>query len=189
MSNVELDIIALANSESSKGNFALILEEQNGFRRLPIIIGPFEAQSIAICLEKMKVTRPLTHDLFKNTLDALNAELQHVIIGKIEDGVFFATLHFKKEDGGHLDIDARSSDAIAMAVRCGCPIYTSEQILNSQGIMLDGPSKSFSTKRGSLTDYSLEELEKMLALVLQKEDFESAVKIRNAIAEKDQEKD
>ena len=174
MKKVELNIIALANSESSKGNFSLILEEQKGFRRLPITIGPFEAQAIAIYLEKMQPNRPLTHDLFKSTLEA----------SEVEDGIFHAKLIGKKQDGSPIEVDARSSDAIAMAVRFSCPIFTTEDIMQSAGVVLESPSKAFTNKRGSLSDYSMEELEQLLKQVLAKEDYESATKIRDAIDKK-----
>lgn len=186
MSKVELNIIALASSETQQGNYALILEELHGFRRLPIIIGPFEAQAIAVSLEKMQPKRPLTHDLFKNTLDAAGIVLTEVIISDLVEGTFHATLIGKKADGSPLMIDARSSDAIAMAVRFGCPIFTTETIMGSAGVVLDNPSKAFTNKRGQLSDYSLEELERLLAQVLAKEDYESASKIRDAIARKQQ---
>ncbi|MEL6864313.1 MAG: bifunctional nuclease family protein [Bacteroidota bacterium] len=187
MKKIELNIIALANSETSKGNFALILEEQNGFRRLPIIIGAFEAQAIAVSLEKMQPNRPLTHDLFKNTLDASGIRLTEVIISDLVEGAFHATLIGKKADGSPLAVDARSSDAIALAVRFTCPIYTTAAIMEQAGIVLDSPSKAFTNKRGSFSEYSLEELEQLLRQVLAKEDFESASKIRDAIKSKTKE--
>jgi len=184
MKKIELDIIALTNSESSKGNFALILEEQNGFRRLPIIIGAFEAQAIAVTLERMQPKRPLTHDLFKNTLDLAGVSIKAVIVSELEDGIFYAKIQGTKADGSPLDIDARSSDAIALAVRYNCPIFTTEKIMREAGIVLDSPSKAFTNKRGKLSEYTLEELELMLDQVLAKEDYESASKIRDAIEEK-----
>ena len=184
MKKVELNIIALANSESSKGNFSLILEEQKGFRRLPITIGPFEAQAIAIYLEKMQPNRPLTHDLFKSTLEASEVEIKEVIISELKDGIFHAKLIGKKQDGSPIEVDARSSDAIAMAVRFSCPIFTTEDIMQSAGVVLESPSKAFTNKRGSLSDYSMEELEQLLKQVLAKEDYESATKIRDAIDKK-----
>ena len=184
MKNIELNIIALANSESSKGNYALILEEQKGFRRLPIIIGAFEAQAIAVSLEKMQPNRPLTHDLFKNTLDISGITITEVIISELVGNTFHATLIGKKADGSPLKVDARSSDAIALAVRFGCPIYTTEVILEEAGVVLDSPSKAFTNKRGKLSEYSVEELEQLLAQVLAKEDYESASKIRDALKNK-----
>ncbi len=184
MKKIELNIIALANSESSKGNYALILEEQNGFRRLPIVIGSFEAQAIAISLEKMQPNRPLTHDLFKNTLEQAGITVTEVKISELVNGIFHATLIGRNADGTPLEVDARSSDAIALAVRFGCPIFTTEVIMDQAGIILDSPSKAFTNKRGSLSDYTLEELEQMLRQVLAKEDYESASKIRDAIRKK-----
>ncbi len=186
MKKVELNIIALASSKSHKGNYTLILEEQKGFRRLVIVIGPFEAQAIAVSLERMKPLRPLTHDLFKNTLEEAGVSLQEVIISQLVGGVFYATLIGKKANGDPLKVDARCSDAMAIAVRFGCPIFTTEAIMNEVGILLDSPSKAFTNKRGSLSDYSLEELKRLLEQVLAKEDFESAVKIRNAMKEKEE---
>lgn len=184
MKKVELNIIALANSESQPGNFALVLEEQVGFRRLPIIIGPFEAQAIAISLERMQPNRPLTHDLFKNTLEIAGIEITEVIISELVEGTFHALLIGKKADGSALKVDARSSDAIAIAVRFGCPIFTTEAIMEAAGVVLDSPSKAFTNKRGKLLDYTLDELEKLLEQVLAKEDYESASKIRDAIDRK-----
>ncbi|MEM9547380.1 MAG: bifunctional nuclease family protein [Bacteroidota bacterium] len=184
MKKVELNIIALSNSESSKGNYALILEEDNGFRRLPIIIGAFEAQAIAMFLEKMQPKRPLTHDLFKNTLDLSGVSISEIFISELIDGVFYAQLIGKKADGTDLTVDARTSDAIALAVRYSCPIFTTEEIMVSAGVTLESPSKAFTNKRGSLSDYTLSELEQMLAQVLAKEDYESASRIRDAIKRK-----
>lgn len=181
MKKIELNIIALANSESSKGNYALILEEQHGNRRIPIIIGSFEAQAIAVSLEKMQPNRPLTHDLFKNTLDAAGVGVHEVLISDLKDGIFHAKLIGKLADGSLLEVDARASDAIALAVRYGCPIYTSQKIISEAGIVLDSPSKAFANKRGKFSDYSLQELEELLAQVLAKEDYESASKIRDAM--------
>lgn len=184
MKKIELNIIALAKSESHPGNYALILEEQNGFRRLPIIIGPFEAQAIAVTLERMRPNRPMTHDLFKNTLDQSGIQLHEIIISDLVDGTFRALLIGRQADGSPLEVDARSSDAIAMAVRVDCPIYVNEKVMQQAGIVLDSPSKTFTNKRGKLSDYSLEELERLLKKVLDKEDYESAAKIREAIQEK-----
>jgi hypothetical protein len=184
MEKIELNIIALANSESSKGNFALILEEVNGSRRLPIIIGLFEAQSIAIALENMHPNRPLTHDLFKTTLEASGVVIDEVLISDLVEGIFHARMIGKKADGTLLEVDARSSDAIAMAVRFGCPIFTTPEVLTHGTILHLPPGKSFSNKRGQWSDYSLEELQQILEQVLQKEDYESASKIRDAIDKK-----
>lgn len=186
MQKIELNIIALANSESSKDNFALILEEASGTRRLPIIIGMFEAQAIAIALEKMQPSRPLTHDLFKSTLEICGVVISEVLISALTEKVFHAKIIGKKADGSPLEVDARSSDAIAMAVRFSCPIYTTPEIMEQASVLQVPSSKSFSNKRGQLSDYSLEELHHLLNQVLEKEDYESASKIRDAIDKKQQ---
>ncbi|MEO1628942.1 MAG: bifunctional nuclease family protein, partial [Bacteroidota bacterium] len=128
--------------------------------------------------------RPLTHDLFKNTLEASGIQISEVLISHLVDGTFHATLIGTKADGSPLEVDARSSDAIALAVRFGCPIFTTEAIMEKAGVVLDSPSKAFTNKRGSLSEYSLEELEQLLSQLLAKEDYESASKIRDAIREK-----
>ncbi|HKK74032.1 MAG TPA: bifunctional nuclease family protein [Saprospiraceae bacterium] len=184
MKKVELNIIALSDSLSKPGNFALILEEQNGFRRLPIIIGPFEAQSIAVFLEKVPIERPMTHDLFKTTLDTLGAKLKQVLIHELKEDIFYARLIGTQKDGSSLEVDTRTSDAIAIALRFDCSIFTTEKIMQEASFILDSPSKSFSSKRGRLIDYSIEELEKLLKQVVAKEDYISATKIRDAIQEK-----
>ncbi len=184
MNKIELNIIALADSQSSSGNFVIILEELLGFRRLPIIIGAFEAQAIAVSLEQMKPNRPLTHDLFKHTLDVGKMSLTEVIITELLGGVFHAKLVGLNQDKTRWEVDSRSSDAIAMAVRYGCPIYTFESVMKEAGVVLDSPSQAFTNKRGSLHDYSLEELQQLLHQVLAKEDYESASRIRDAISKK-----
>lgn len=179
----EISIIALSKSTSSEGNFVLVLEENKGFRRLPIIIGPFEAQAIAIALENMKTDRPLTHDLALNLIEKGDFELKEVIISAYQQNVFHAQLILTIQGRTEI-VDARSSDAIALAIRKPCPIYTYEVILKEAGIVLDNPGKSFGEKRGSLEAYSLEELETLLNRVLEKEDYESAKKIRDIIKRK-----
>lgn len=184
MKKVELQIIALANSESNMGNFTLVLEEESGLRRLPIVIGPFEAQAIAVALERMYPKRPMTHDLFKNTLEVVGVELEEVFISKIESGIFHATLMGKKMDGSFFEVDARSSDAIAMAVRFSCPIFIDESIMRDVGVEVKRSGKEKTSKKGDLSSYSIPELEAMLTEVLEKEDYEKAVKIRNAMEAK-----
>ena len=184
MEKIELKVLGQARSESAPDHFALILEELRKGRRLPIIIGPFEAQAIAVFLERMQPRRPLTHDLFKTTLDAGGIKLTEILIHDVVEGAFHAKMTGIKADGRPLEVDARSSDAIAMAVRFDCRIFTIEAIMATSGIILDSPSKAFTNKRGKLTDYSMEELEVLLIQVLAKEDYESAAKIRNAIEEK-----
>lgn len=184
MKKVELQIIALANSESSMGNFTLVLEDESGLRRLPIVIGPFEAQAIAVALEQMYPKRPMTHDLFKNTLDVVGIQLEEVFISKIESGIFHATLVGKKMDGSVFEVDARSSDAIAMAVRFACPIFIEESIMEDVGIEVKRSDKKEVAKKGDLSSYTIPELEVMLQEVLEREEYEKAVKIRNAMERK-----
>ncbi|MEM7374812.1 MAG: bifunctional nuclease family protein [Bacteroidota bacterium] len=192
MPKVELNIIALANSESSPGNYVIILEEATGNRRLPIVIGGFEAQAIAVALEKMKPRRPLTHDLFKHTLTELGASLKEVVIHGLIDGVFHAYLLCETSDGQLMEIDCRSSDAIALAVRFSCPIFTEESVMDEVGILNEesdpssssGPLKSSassSQSSASFKDQSLSELETLLESLLSKEDYEQAAKVRDEI--------
>ncbi|MBL0025105.1 MAG: bifunctional nuclease family protein [Saprospiraceae bacterium] len=140
MKKVRLDIMALSHSVTQSHNYAVVLGEEKGKRRLPIVIGGFEAQAIAVALENMTPNRPLTHDLFKNTLDAYEIELKEVLINNLLDGIFYAQL-ICVQDGNVMQIDARTSDAIAMAVRYGCPIYTFEFIMESAGVILDDEEK------------------------------------------------
>ena len=136
MKKVRLDIMALSHSVTQSHNYAVVLGEENGKRRLPIVIGGFEAQAIAVALENMTPNRPLTHDLFKNTLDSFEIELKEVVINNLLDGIFYAQL-VCVQDGNVMQIDARTSDAIAMAVRFGCPIYTFDFILDQAGVEMD----------------------------------------------------
>ncbi|MEM7369027.1 MAG: bifunctional nuclease family protein [Bacteroidota bacterium] len=183
MDKKELHIIALSRSESSKGNFVLVLEERKGFRRIPIIIGAFEAQAIAIALENMKTNRPLTHDLTLTVIERGDHSLKEIIISDYKDEVFHAKLIISSPDGKEA-VDARSSDAIALAIRKPCPIFTYEHILQETGLILDNPGKSFGEKRRSLEHYTVEELNILLNRVIEKEDYESAKKIREIIEKK-----
>lgn len=185
MKKVELNIIALSNSESQRGNFSLVLEETNSDRRLPIIIGPFEAQAIAIAIEHMEPSRPMTHDLFKSMLDKAGFKVKEIFIDSIKDDVFHAKIIGTTVDKQLIEVDSRTSDAIALAVRFDCPIFTTEEIMESSAIVLETPAISFSKKRKQdLADYSVRELERMLQKVLQKEDYREAVKIREALKKK-----
>ena len=138
MKKIELDIVALSHSVSQSHNYAVVLGEQHGSRRLPIVIGGFEAQAIAVAMEKMTPNRPLTHDLFKNALETFTIELKEVVINNLLDGIFYARLVCLK-DGELIEIDSRTSDALAMAVRFDCPIYTYEFILDAAGVVLEDP--------------------------------------------------
>ena len=183
MDEIELTIIAISSSESQKGNYVIVFEEIGGFRRLPIIIGKPEAQSIAMTLENMIPTRPLTFDLFHNTLFQLGAKLNKIIITEIKDGVFSSLLIIEQK-GEIFEIDSRTSDAIALAVKFKSPIYSSNDVMEKASIVLESPSSAFTNKRGKLEEYSIEELERILEQLLKKEDYRSAAKIRNAIKSK-----
>ena len=187
MKKVRLEIMALSHSVTQSHNYAVVLGEENGKRRLPIVIGGFEAQAIAVALESMTPNRPLTHDLFKNTLDSFEIELKEVVINNLLDGIFYAQL-ICVQDGNVMQIDARTSDAIAMAVRFACPIYTFEFIMESAGVILDEEEKPAKTpvrpKTTSIEDMNLQSLEKLLDEALQKEDYEKAAQIRDIISSK-----
>jgi uncharacterized protein len=189
MKKIELEIVALSHSVSHSQNYAIILGEKDGVRRLPIVIGGFEAQSIAVALERMIPNRPLTHDLFKNTLDTFSISLKEIIISELIDGIFYAQLictHLDQE----IQIDSRTSDALALAVRFSCPIYTFENILETAGVVLEenegdpdaDPIDLKSTGSiDQLNHLSLEALEKLLEDVLAEEDYERAASIRDEI--------
>ncbi|MFK7934926.1 MAG: bifunctional nuclease domain-containing protein [Saprospiraceae bacterium] len=185
MKKIQLNVAALVNSESSKGNFALILEEENGQRQLPIIIGGFEAHAIATVLEELQYNRPLTHDLFKNTLDIAGVSLKKVIISDVVNGTFHAALIGEKADGSRMEVDARCSDAVALAIRFSCQIFTTEAVMEVAAIASVGSPKSFTSKRKRLVDYTVDELEQLLQKVLEKEDYESASQIRDVIKSKE----
>jgi bifunctional DNase/RNase len=193
MKKIKLDIVGLSYSQTQSGAYALVLGEVNGRRRLPIIIGGFEAQAIAIEIEKMTPSRPLTHDLFKSLSNAYNINIQEVIIYNLVDGIFYAKLICS--DGKKTsEIDARTSDAIALAVRFECPIYTYEFILASAGIVIEGNEFVFlenieaqtEEKAASPTlNYSAlseEELKVKLKEALADEAYERAAKIRDELS-------
>lgn len=188
MNKIELDIVALSHSVTQSHNYAIVLGELDGNRRLPIVIGGFEAQAIAVAMEKMKPNRPLTHDLFKNTLDSFDIKLKEIVINNLIDGIFYAKLVCSK-DGEIFEIDSRTSDAIAMAVRFGCPIFTFDFILKDAGVILEDEGsekekvKTRKTPKGKdgYTSMSISALNKLLEDVLADEDYEKAAKIRDEI--------
>ena len=154
MKKIKLEIVGLSYSQKQSGAYALVLGEAKGKRRLPIIIGGFEAQAIAMELEKMAPSRPLTHDLFKTFSDNFNISINEVIIYNLVEGIFFAKLIATNGDK-EIEIDARTSDAIALALRFGCPVYTFEFILSTAGIILDDDSKSSLLNPAAEEDESL----------------------------------
>lgn len=190
MKKVKLEIVGLSYSQTQTGAYALVLGEAKGKRRLPIIIGRFEAQAIAIELEKMTPSRPLTHDLFKTFAEGFNINVSEVIIYNLVEGIFFAKL-ICNDGEKNVEIDARTSDAIALAVRFSCPINTYEFILSQAGIILDDEalaavSESSGESRVEIeeTDYlkkSTEELKQMLETALSEEDYEKASHIRDEL--------
>ena len=191
MEKIELKIIGLSYSQTQSGAYALVLAEKTGARRLPIIIGGFEAQSIAIELENMKPSRPLTHDLFKAFVESFDVKIQEVIIYNLVEGVFYAKIVCDKE-GEKVEIDARTSDAIAIGIRAGCSVYTFEHILSSAGIQLEdeieaeGPDseeepKASKEKPNELKAASDQDLEVMLQEAIDREDYERASEIRDEL--------
>lgn len=201
MKKIKLDIVGLSYSQTQSGAYALVLGESKGKRRLPIIIGGFEAQAIAIELEKMTPSRPLTHDLFKTFAETFQIKVKEVIIYNLVEGIFYAKLLCNGGGDKDIEIDTRTSDAIALAVRFQCPIYTYEFILSSAGIILEEtvggtPSEGERTTKGSSTEMaehlagdsdanlkkkSTEELKEMLKSAIDKEQYEHASKIRDEL--------
>lgn len=191
MKKIELEIVALSHSITQTHSYAVVLGEVNGLRRLPIVIGGFEAQAIAVALEKMHPSRPLTHDLMKNFMNAFNIDLQEIIICDLQEGIFYSKLVCVSEHDT-VEIDSRTSDALALAVRFGCPIYTYDNILESAGILMEDPSgkkkqpkEAVATESSSghedLRSMTLEELNTLLNEVLDQEDYIRAIAIRDEI--------
>lgn len=197
MDKIRLNIVGLSYSQTQSGAYALVLGEENGKRRLPIIIGGFEAQSIAIELEEMTPSRPLTHDLFRSFADTFEVTVKEVIIYNLKEGIFFAKLICEK-DNEESEIDARTSDAVALAVRFSCPIYTYEFILGSAGVILDEDVKEQEegeeadpeiniedlAKPEDVKSLSYKELEKKLEEAIAVEDYETASRIRDEMSKR-----
>ncbi|MBL7744960.1 MAG: bifunctional nuclease family protein [Chitinophagaceae bacterium] len=196
MKKIELEIVALSHSITQTHSYAVVLGEVNGLRRLPIVIGGFEAQAIAVALEKMHPSRPLTHDLMKNFLNAFAIDLHEIIICDLQEGIFYSKLVCSSENDT-IEIDSRTSDALALAVRFGCPIYTYENILESAGILMEDTGSSGKKKKAKqevvveeqssptgnedLKTMTLEELNTLLNDVLESEDYIRAIAIRDEI--------
>jgi uncharacterized protein len=199
MKKIELEIVALSHSITQTHSYAVVLGEVNGLRRLPIVIGGFEAQAIAVSLEKMQPSRPLTHDLMKNFMNAFAIDLLEIIICDLQEGIFYSKLVCSTENDT-IEIDSRTSDAIALAVRFGCPIYTFENILESAGILMEdsgtgtgtgGKKKKAKqevmveddepTGKEDLKTMTLDDLHILLNQVLEKEDYIRAITIRDEI--------
>lgn len=198
MNKVKLNVLGISYSQTQTGAYALVLTEENGRRRIPIIVGGFEAQAIAIQLEGLKPPRPLTHDLFLNFARTFNIDLLEITVYKLEEGVFYSKLTC---DNGQriVEIDARTSDAIALALRFKCPIYTTEEILKKAGIILDfeketvshsdndadEPSKDPPVQDSSFSEElkrnNLQELKNLLNEAIMEENYEKASMIRDEI--------
>lgn len=200
MRKVRLNVLGISYSQTQTGAYALVLNEEGGERRIPIIIGGFEAQSIAIQLEGLNPPRPLTHDLFKNFANSFNIKLKEINIYKLEEGVFYSNLICIK-DNKEIEIDARTSDAIALALRFNCPIFTTEDILSRSGIIVDinfekdkerkpkGPEEDDEIEskppphkkmgKTNMTNLSPEELEELLNEAIKEENYEKASEIRD----------
>jgi hypothetical protein len=189
---VELEILGLSNSQAQTGSFALILGEVNGNRRLPIIIGMFEAQAIAIEIEKIRPNRPMTHDLFRSLAEAFDISVREVIISDLREGVFYAQLVCER-DGQTEVIDARPSDAIAIAIRFNAPIYAEESVMDEAGIVINTEDEEQGMEEEveagerpesfeeQLKHLPTDQLQKMLEEALEKEDYERAAKIRDEL--------
>ena len=189
MKKIELEIVALSHSITQTHSYAVVLGEINGLRRLPIVIGGFEAQAIAVALERMSPSRPLTHDLMKNFMMAFNVELHEIIINDLQEGIFYSKL-ICSSPNDTVEIDSRTSDALALAVRFGCPIYTYDNILDQAGVLMEDDGKKskettpVTTETGgqdNLKAMSMDELNTLLTEVLEHEDYIKAIAIRDEI--------
>jgi bifunctional DNase/RNase len=194
MKKIELEIVALSHSITQTHSYAVVLGEVNGLRRLPIVIGGFEAQAIAVALEKMQPSRPLTHDLMKNFMNSFGVDLHEIIISDLQEGIFYSKLVCSSENDT-VEIDSRTSDALALAVRFGCPIYTYENIIESAGILMEDTGSSTEKKKKlkkeivgdeytgkeDLKTMSLDDLNALLTEVLEREDYVRAIAIRDEI--------
>jgi uncharacterized protein len=188
MKRVKLKVLGISYSQTQSGAYALVLIEDKGERRIPIIIGGFEAQAIVVKLENLDPPRPLTHDLFKSFADEFNISVTEVFIYKLEEGVFFSTL-LCNNGVKEYNIDSRTSDAVALALRFGCPIYITDDILEKAGIVIN-PSETTvtpvsddeelnETEAGKYASYSDEELYRMIDDAIKTEDYERAASIRD----------
>jgi uncharacterized protein len=189
MKKIELEIVALSHSITQTHSYAVVLGEVNGVRRLPIVIGGFEAQAIAVALERMQPSRPLTHDLMKNFMLAFEVDLQEIIINDLQEGIFYSKL-VCLTDTDTVEIDSRTSDALALAVRFGCAIYTYEHILENAGIMMeDAPGKKkkgtdpepVPTGNEDYRNMTVEELQNLLEEVVEQEDYIKAIAIKKEL--------
>ncbi len=189
MDRIRLEVLGLTYSQTQNNAYALILKEAEGHRRLPIIIGGFEAQSIAIQLEKIKYSRPLTHDLFKNFATSFSVVISEVVIYRLDEGVFYSHL-ICMGNNTVVKLDARTSDAVSLALRFGCPIYTYEEIMHTASIDSDATALfdekeedeiAVDEDENSFNKYSLQELNDLLQMAIDDEDYEQASQIRDEL--------
>ncbi|MBL7785735.1 MAG: bifunctional nuclease family protein [Chitinophagales bacterium] len=189
MKKIELELIALSQGITPNQSFAVVLGEKHGLRRIPIVIGTVEAQAIAMAADDLKPPRPLTHDLIKNICKEFDIHLREVVINNLIEGIFYARLYCEKNNE-ILEIDSRSSDAIALAMRFKCPIYTYESILDQAGIVFEEPqpvptsSKKSSATKDDVSYYSIEKLQEMMEKALEDEDYEKAARLRDEIKQR-----
>lgn len=186
MNKVLLEVIGLSYSHSQSGAYALVLGDKNSNLKLPIIIGSVEAQSIAMAIEGHEVKRPLTHDLFKTFAGTYGITVREVVISSFKEGVFFSQIVCEK-DGETSVLDARSSDAVALAVRFKCPIYASKQVMDEAGLFIDDMdlNDDGNNKNDETDDRSIEELKEMMEKAVEEEDYELASKLRDEIKSKE----
>lgn len=201
MKKIELEIIALSHSISQNNSYAIVLGEMDGQRKMPIVIGAFEAQAIAVALERMQATRPLTHDLFYGFMNTVGIELVEIVVYKLEDGIFFSKLICLQNNTEIIEIDSRTSDALALAVRANCRIYTYDSIIESANMFLNNEerptkrnfkkqtlneqTKNENTSVNELQRMSLEQLNTLLQQVLEQEDYVRAIEIRDELKRRD----
>jgi len=188
MRKIELEIVALSHTITQSQSYAVVLGEKEGPRRLPIVIGAYEAQAIAVAMERMTPARPLTHDLMRNICKEFSINLMEIIISNLTEGVFYAHL-ICEHNGDIIEIDSRTSDALALAIRFGCPLYTYEFILDQAGIILEETYKepeekssepsNTQTKDNGLSTHSLSKLESLLGEAIENEDYERAARLRD----------
>lgn len=191
---IRLKVIGISYSQTQSGAYALILAEENGERRIPIIIGGFEAQAIVIKLENLEPPRPLTHDLFKSFAEACGITVEQVLINKLREGIFYSEIVCTDGDR-RFSIDSRTSDAVALALRFECPIFIEPQILNEAGIVMSSTSdeeqaqggatqkkQTEDTPGGEYSDYTSDELKEMLSDAIGREDYEQAAAIRDEMS-------
>jgi bifunctional DNase/RNase len=197
MQKIELEIVALSHSITQSNSYAVILGEIGGTRRLPIVIGGFEAQAIAVALENMQPSRPLTHDLMKNFMSAFDIQLQEVYISDLQEGIFYSKLVCYTANDT-IEIDSRTSDALALAVRFGCPIYVNASVIDKAGNEIDNNESDasatvlseapLSNHASDLSSLSINELNELLNEVLEQEDYIRAIDIRDEIAKRNEQK-